>query len=100
MTSVAIVLQKQHEVYYNFSDKNVHVAEQDTIANLHANLSGIRLATETCYMTLYLLHPLHLRNAILIGKQKNSLRQFCVKLVKLQKRATPVYVYILHPNIN
>ena len=42
-----------------------------------------------------LLHLLHLRNAILIGKQKNSPRQFCVKLVKplVQKRAiycTPI----------
>ena len=41
--------------------------------------------TGACCTSMYsisdLLHLLHLRNAILIGKQKNSL------LVKLQKRA-------------
>ena len=47
--------------------------------------------TGACCTSMYpvsdLLHLLHLRNAILIGKQKNSPRQFGVNLVKLQKRA-------------
>ena len=46
-----------------------------------------RMLHEYVYPVSDLLHLLHLRNAILIGKQKNSPRQFGVNLVKLQKRA-------------
>ena len=53
----------------------------------NTNECNIRAHVANMYQISDLLHLLHLRNAILIGKQKNSLRQFCIKLVKLQKRA-------------